>query len=101
MEMSDEELVQRVSAELRVLLPRFGQPRETLVQRWPNGLPQYRVGHELRIQRARAASARLSVALCGNAYDGVGVPASIGSGRRAARDVLELIGQRHTSPLNA
>jgi protoporphyrinogen/coproporphyrinogen III oxidase len=101
MEMSDEELVQRVSAELRVLLPRFGQPSETLVQRWPNGLPQYRVGHELRIQRARAASARLSVALCGNAYDGVGVPASIGSGRRAARDVLELIGQRHTSPLNA
>jgi oxygen-dependent protoporphyrinogen oxidase len=95
-EMSDEELVRRVSAELAVLLPRFGQPSDALVQRWPDGLPQYHVAHELRVQRARAASARLSVALAGNAYDGVGVPASIGSGRRAAREVLSAASQRST-----
>jgi oxygen-dependent protoporphyrinogen oxidase len=88
LEMTDEELVKRVSDELAVLLPRMGNPLESLVQRWPAGLPQYRVGHELRMQRARAASAALSVALAGNAYDGVGVPASIGSGRRAAREAL-------------
>jgi oxygen-dependent protoporphyrinogen oxidase len=40
------------------------------------------------VQRARAASARLNVALAGNAYDGVGIPASIGSGRNAARALL-------------
>ena len=91
-EMSDDELLARVSEELRVLLPHFGAPSHTLVQRWPKGLPQYHVSHELRVQQARAASARLSVVLCGNAYDGVGVPASIGSGRRAARDVLAVIG---------
>jgi oxygen-dependent protoporphyrinogen oxidase len=95
-EMSDEELARRVSAELAVLLPRFGQPSDALVQRWPDGLPQYHVAHELRVQRARAASARLSVALAGNAYDGVGVPASIGSGRRAAREVLSAASQRST-----
>jgi protoporphyrinogen/coproporphyrinogen III oxidase len=94
MEMSDDELVRRVGDELSVLLPRFGSPSDSLVQRWPNGLPQYHVSHELRVQRARAASARLSVALCGNAYDGVGVPASIGSGRRAARDVLAAVAER-------
>ena len=93
-EMSDEELVRRVSDELRVLLPRFGAPSNSLVQRWPNGLPQYHVGHDVRVERARAASARLSVALCGNAYDGVGIPASIGSGRRAARDVVALVTER-------
>jgi len=93
-EMSDEELVRRVRDELSVLLPRFGAPSDSLVQRWPDGLPQYHVSHELRVERARAASARLSVALCGNAYDGVGVPASIGSGRRAARDVLAMVAER-------
>jgi protoporphyrinogen/coproporphyrinogen III oxidase len=94
MEMSDEELVHRVSDELSVLLPRFGAPSDSLVQRWSNGLPQYHVSHELRVERARATSARLSVALCGNAYDGVGVPASIGSGRRAARDILAQLAER-------
>ena len=93
-EMSDDELVRRVGDELSVLLPRFGSPSDSLVQRWPNGLPQYRVSHDLHVQRARAASSRLSVALCGNAYDGVGVPASIGSGRRAARDVLAMVAER-------
>ena len=87
-EMSDDELAQRVSRELEVLLPHFANPSSWLVQRWPNGLPQYHVGHELLVQRARAAAVRLGVALAGNAYDGVGVPASVGSGRQAARDVL-------------
>ena len=90
-DLTDEELTQRVQRELEVLLPHFGQPTESLVQRWPLGLPQYVIGHEARVQRARAASASFSVALAGNAYDGVGVPASIGSGRRAAREVLDMM----------
>ncbi len=40
---------------------------------------------------ARAAAARLGVALCGNTYDGVGIPACVGSGRRAGREVLEML----------
>jgi hypothetical protein len=31
------------------------------------------------------------VALCGNTYDGVGIPASVGSGRRAGRAALEML----------
>lgn len=89
LEMSDEALTRRVGEELAVLLPRFGAPCETLVQRWPLGLPQYHLGHELLVDEARAASGRFGVALAGNSYDGVGVPASIGSGRRAARQVLD------------
>ncbi|HTB09790.1 MAG TPA: FAD-dependent oxidoreductase, partial [Acidimicrobiales bacterium] len=65
-------------------------PTESLVQRWPDGLPQYCVGHEQLVERARAASVKHRVTLAGNAYDGVGVPASIGSGRRAARELLSL-----------
>jgi oxygen-dependent protoporphyrinogen oxidase len=88
-ELSDEELTRRVADELASLLPRFGTPAESLVQRWPDGLPQYRVGHEQRVNAARAAARRFSFTLAGNAYDGVGIPASIGSGRGAAREVLE------------
>ncbi len=88
-EFSDDELTQRVADELAVLLPRFGAYAHSLVQRWPEGLPQYRVGHEQRVRAARTAAQRYSFALAGNAYDGVGIPASIGSGRRAARDLLD------------
>jgi oxygen-dependent protoporphyrinogen oxidase len=91
MELADDELTQRVSEELAVLLPRFGTPAASLVQRWPEGLPQYRVGHQLLVERARTAARRFSFTLAGNSYDGVGIPASIGSGRSAAREVLPVM----------
>jgi len=90
-EMGDEQLIARVIDELNVLLGTFTSPNDALVQRWPNALPQYYVGHETIVSDARAAAAPLGVALCGNAYDGVGIPASIGSGRRAGREALEML----------
>jgi oxygen-dependent protoporphyrinogen oxidase len=90
-EMSDDELITRVSEELRALLGTFGTPNEALVQRWPAALPQYYLGHDTMVSNARDAAAAIGVSLCGNAYDGVGIPASIGSGRRAARDALEML----------
>jgi oxygen-dependent protoporphyrinogen oxidase len=89
--LSDDELIARVSNELRVLLGTFPAPNESFVQRWPDGLPQYYLGHETMVVSARHAAASLGVALCGNAYDGVGVPASIGSGRLAGRQALEML----------
>jgi oxygen-dependent protoporphyrinogen oxidase len=90
-EMSDEELVARAAAELHVLLSTTAAPLDALVQRWPDGLPQYYIGHESMVKRARIAATSIGVTLCGNSYDGVGIPASIGSGRRAGRDALELL----------
>lgn len=91
--MDDDELVARVEAELAVLLPRFTTPRHSLVQRWPSGLPQYLVGHDRLVAAAKGAASSLGVALAGIVYDGVGVPASIGSGRRAAREALAIVGR--------
>jgi protoporphyrinogen/coproporphyrinogen III oxidase len=90
-EMNDEQLVARVCAELRFVLSSFGDPNDVLVQRWPEGLPQYYLGHATMVANARVAASTFGVALCGNAYDGVGVPASIGSGRRAGREALERV----------
>lgn len=90
-EMSDEQLVARANAELQVLLSTTAAPNDALVQRWPDGLPQYYIGHESMVKRARAAATSIGATLCGNSYDGVGIPASVGSGRRAGRDALELL----------
>lgn len=58
------------------------------VQRWGGALPQYAVGHASRVARARAAVTGIpGLELAGAAYDGVGVPACIGSGRAAAAAV--------------
>lgn len=95
--MDDDELTKRVCDELAVLLARAATPRASLVQRWPSGLPQYRVGHERLVDAARGAARAWGVLLAGNAYDGVGVPASIGSGRRAGRDALEVLGEPPTA----
>lgn len=87
-DLSDDALVKRVIEELSHLLPTRGHVLATRVQRWPQGLPQYDAGHELVVANARREAKALDVWLCGNAYDGVGIPASIGSGRRAALEVL-------------
>ncbi len=89
--LGDDDLTARVVRELAVLLPRAQAPRASLVQRWPAGLPQYLVGHDRLVASARDAARPLRVLLAGSAYDGVGVPASIGSGRRAGRDALEIL----------
>jgi oxygen-dependent protoporphyrinogen oxidase len=62
------------------------------VQRWGGGLPQYAPGHVDRVATARATLAGLpGLALAGAAYDGVGVPACVASGERAAEIVLKLL----------
>jgi oxygen-dependent protoporphyrinogen oxidase len=64
------------------------KPAEWRVSRWGGGLPQYSVGHLDRVRRIRTAVAEVrALAVCGAAYDGVGVPACIRSGRQAA-DVI-------------
>ena len=87
LQRSDDELVAVALADLRTVLgPGVPTPAATHVQRWGGGLPQYAVGHRSRLAPTRALPAGL--ALCGAAYDGVGIPACIASGRAAARAVL-------------
>lgn len=84
---SDDELVEVALADLRTVLgPALPDPVAAHVQRWGGGLPQYAVGHRSRLAPTRELPPGL--ALCGAAYDGVGVPACIASGRAAARAVL-------------
>jgi oxygen-dependent protoporphyrinogen oxidase len=85
LQASDEELVAWSLADLADATGLVARPVDTHVQRWGGGLPQYAVGHLDRVARIRAAVAAVpGLAVCGAAYDGVGVPAVIGSAHRAA-----------------
>ena len=84
---SDDELVAVALADLRTVLgPDLPDPLATHVQRWGGGLPQYAVGHRERLAATRSLDPGLT--LCGAAYDGVGIPACIASGRAAARELM-------------
>jgi protoporphyrinogen/coproporphyrinogen III oxidase len=84
----DEALVGESLAELAALAGIDAPPVASHVQRWGGALPQYAVGHLDRVARIRADVAAVpGLAVCGAAYDGVGIPAVIGSARRAVASV--------------
>jgi protoporphyrinogen/coproporphyrinogen III oxidase len=84
----DEELADLAVAELALTSGAAGPPVATRVTRWGGGLPQYTVGHVDRVRRIRAAVAGVAgLAVAGAAYDGIGIPACIRSGRAAADQI--------------
>ncbi|AYN31289.1 protoporphyrinogen oxidase [Streptomyces albus] len=84
----DTELVEISRRDLRAATGLDAEPVASRVTRWHEGLPQYPVGHAARVARIRGHLAPLpGLAVCGAAYDGVGVPACI-AGARAAADAL-------------
>jgi oxygen-dependent protoporphyrinogen oxidase len=90
LQATDEGLVRVSLADLGALAGITARPVDTHVQRWGGALPQYAVGHLDRVARIRAAVADLpGLALCGAAYDGVGIPAVIGSARRAVASLTQ------------
>ncbi len=89
LQRSDEELIAGALADLGSMIGVAGAPIDALVTRWGGALPQYAVGHLERIARIKEAVAGVEgLALCGAAYDGIGIPACVGSGEAAATRVL-------------
>ena len=87
LQATDQGLVRVSLADLHAMAGISAVPVDAHVQRWGGGLPQYAVGHVERVARIRAATDLPGLAVCGAAYDGVGIPAVIGSARRAVASV--------------
>jgi protoporphyrinogen/coproporphyrinogen III oxidase len=86
--LDDDTLAERVDAEVRWAtgLPRPAVAR--LVQRWPDALPQYDVGHLSRVDRIRHALRQVpGLHVGGAAFDGVGVAARARDAERLAAEV--------------
>jgi oxygen-dependent protoporphyrinogen oxidase len=98
LQRDDAELASLAAADLAEATGVAGEPVDSRVTRWGGGLPQYSVGHLERVARIRSAIAALpGLAVCGAAYDGVGIPACIATARLAADQVLSYLGSRDTS----
>lgn len=90
--LSDDEIVDGLLGDLADLMGIGATPVGVRVSRWPLGFAQYTVGHLERVDRLEAALAddlpRVKVA--GAAYRGLGIPACIRQGRRAAAAALDV-----------
>jgi oxygen-dependent protoporphyrinogen oxidase len=89
LQRDDAVLAAQAHAELGDLLgAELPAPVASWIQRWGGGLPQYRPGHVERVAGMRAGLPP-GLALAGAGYDGVGIPACVASGERAAEDLLK------------
>ena len=85
----DGDIAARALADLSTAFGGLPGPLDWVVQRWGGGLPQYDVGHLDRVAIVdRSVAAVPGLEVCGAAYNGVGIPAVIASGRAAARRLL-------------
>ncbi|MEV0127167.1 protoporphyrinogen oxidase [Dactylosporangium sp. NPDC050688] len=98
----DEQQLQRTDAGLLDLVrdevarllgaDRLPDPVDAAVFRWGGGLPQYEPHHRDRVAALRAAlAAHPAIAVAGAAYDGVGIPACVTSGRTAADALIQAL----------
>ncbi|WP_460367839.1 protoporphyrinogen oxidase, partial [Actinocorallia lasiicapitis] len=103
--MGEEHTLQRPDGELKAIAMtelaetcHAGElPVDTRVTRWGGALPQYTVGHLDRVARVRSAIApHQGLAVCGAAYDGVGIPACVATARAAAARIIDQLKEVET-----
>lgn len=97
LDLEDDALVARVTAELKQICGLASSPTYVEVNRWIKAMPQYVLGHLDRLEQAEVALSRYGgVVLTGSAYRGVGIPDCIRDGSLAAEKVVRyLSGGRH------
>jgi protoporphyrinogen/coproporphyrinogen III oxidase len=98
LQRSDDELAALAAAELAQATGVRGGPATTRVTRWGGALPQYTVGHLDRVAAIRAGvAAQPGLAVCGAAYDGVGIPACVSTARAAVSQVLAFLAAKSSA----
>jgi protoporphyrinogen/coproporphyrinogen III oxidase len=92
LQRDDTELVEDALLDIRDATGLHAPLLDAVVTRWGGALPQYAVGHVERVGRIRAAVQQVpGLEVCGAAYDGVGIPAVVASGRAAATRVTDAL----------
>jgi protoporphyrinogen/coproporphyrinogen III oxidase len=88
LQSDDAELAGLAATDLAAATGAREAPVATRVTRWGGGLPQYTVGHLDRVARIRSAVAgQPGLAVCGAAYDGIGIPACVATAQVAAHQI--------------
>jgi protoporphyrinogen/coproporphyrinogen III oxidase len=92
LQVDDGQLVDIALHDLADAIGLSVRPVDSHVRRWGGALPQYAVGHLDRVRHIRSAVARArGLAVCGAAYDGLGIPACIASAEQAATQIVQAL----------
>jgi oxygen-dependent protoporphyrinogen oxidase len=89
MKLGDDAMLAAAREEFAALLDVTAEPVFAYVQRWPESMPQFAVGHLERVTEIERETASVpSFALAGAFLRGVGIPDCIRSGEEAAEAVI-------------
>src|SRR5215207_8792918 len=84
-DLDEAAMLDAVRRDLRDLLGVSAPPLLAHVEKWPRSMAQYHLGHTQRLARIRSMlQNHNALALCGNAYEGAGLPDCVRSGESAA-----------------
>ncbi len=88
-DLDDREITLMVLDELRDIIGIKSSPEQVWINRWPQGMPQYVLGHTQRLEQIEALQARVpGLFLTGAGYRGIGIPDCINSGRETGKKVI-------------
>jgi oxygen-dependent protoporphyrinogen oxidase len=94
LDMDDQTLVDRLHEELVQAMGLTAGPDQHSIQRWPQTMPQYLVGHQGRLDALEAAIDHLpGLYLTGAAYRGVGLASCVADAKRTAQDLAQNVSQ--------
>ncbi|VCT90606.1 Protoporphyrinogen oxidase [Mycolicibacterium hassiacum DSM 44199] len=91
---SDEQLLTWAAEDLATIFGITTEPEDYLVQRWLDVMPQYGPGHAELVAELRAGLPP-TLAVAGNYLDGIGVPACVAAGNRAAASLMTAVGAKN------
>ena len=79
---------EEMRSDLRRLMGVAAEPLFALCNRWPDTMPQYTVGHTLRVEEIEGRIAAIpGLYLAGNAWHGIGIPDCVRSAKQAAERI--------------
>jgi oxygen-dependent protoporphyrinogen oxidase len=88
----DQEMLSLVKEELSSIMGINSPPEKSWIYRWPQGMPQYVMGHLDRLEAIDAITKeQKGLYLAGAGYRGIGIPDCINQGRQAAVKAWEEI----------
>ncbi len=93
LELDDGEIIHAVKRDLATMMGLDAEPRMTRLYRWPQGYPQYEVGHLERVSTLETALPP-GVFVVGSAYHGVGLPDCIRSATEVAQQISIYLNRR-------
>lgn len=90
MDLTDGELVDVVEKDLGAIMQLKGDPEVVKIYRWRRGIPQFKIGHQGRLDRIEGELARLgNIYVTGNAYYGIGLNDCVKQSHRVVQQLPE------------